>query len=208
MARAFYTEAPDPGRAAHVVHKNLALLAGRWASSDVRAEFPLRLPATPVVEEVPGAVGEHGFALVNPGAAWPNKRWPPERFGALAALVRDRLRAAVARALGTGRGAAGARGGLPRRGGSAEVRRRPASSDLLGIAQGARVMVSGDTGPLHIAGAVGTPLVAIFGPTRAERNGPWVGRTSRCRASIAACAITSASAGSGRRASTTSAWPR
>ena len=34
-------------------------------------------------------------------------------------------------------------------------------------------MVSGDTGPLHIAGAVGTPLVALFGPTSAERNGPW-----------------------------------
>ena len=34
-------------------------------------------------------------------------------------------------------------------------------------------MVSGDTGPLHIAGAVGTPIVALFGPTFAERNGPW-----------------------------------
>jgi ADP-heptose:LPS heptosyltransferase len=34
-------------------------------------------------------------------------------------------------------------------------------------------MVSGDTGPLHIAAAVGTPVVALFGPTRAERNGPW-----------------------------------
>jgi heptosyltransferase-1 len=34
-------------------------------------------------------------------------------------------------------------------------------------------MVSGDTGPLHIGGAVGTPLVALFGPTYPERNGPW-----------------------------------
>jgi ADP-heptose:LPS heptosyltransferase len=34
-------------------------------------------------------------------------------------------------------------------------------------------MVSGDTGPLHIAAAVGTPVVALFGPTSAERNGPW-----------------------------------
>jgi ADP-heptose:LPS heptosyltransferase len=34
-------------------------------------------------------------------------------------------------------------------------------------------MISGDTGPVHIAGAVGTPIVALFGPTRAERNGPW-----------------------------------
>jgi ADP-heptose:LPS heptosyltransferase len=34
-------------------------------------------------------------------------------------------------------------------------------------------MVSGDTGPTHIAGALGTPIVAIFGPTRPSRNGPW-----------------------------------
>jgi ADP-heptose:LPS heptosyltransferase len=34
-------------------------------------------------------------------------------------------------------------------------------------------MISGDTGPVHIAGAVGTPIVALFGPTRTERNGPW-----------------------------------
>ena len=34
-------------------------------------------------------------------------------------------------------------------------------------------MVSGDTGPMHLAAAVGTPLVTLFGPTRPERNGPW-----------------------------------
>jgi len=34
-------------------------------------------------------------------------------------------------------------------------------------------MISGDTGPLHIAGAVSTPIVSLFGPTRPERNGPW-----------------------------------
>jgi ADP-heptose:LPS heptosyltransferase len=45
--------------------------------------------------------------------------------------------------------------------------------DLVGIARHATLMISGDTGPLHIAGAVGTPLVALYGPTRAERNGPW-----------------------------------
>ena len=46
-------------------------------------------------------------------------------------------------------------------------------TDIVAIAKGASLMVSGDTGPLHIAAAVGTPIVALFGPTRAERNGPW-----------------------------------
>jgi ADP-heptose:LPS heptosyltransferase len=51
----------------------------------------------------------------------------------------------------------------------------PATSirDLVALARGARVIVSGDTGPTHIAAAVGTPVVGIYGPTRPERNGPW-----------------------------------
>ena len=58
--------------------------------------------------------------------------------------------------------------------------------DVVAIARAARVFVSGDTGPLHLAAAVGTPVVALFGPTFAERNGPWssrdivVSRTDQC----------------------------
>ena len=44
---------------------------------------------------------------------------------------------------------------------------------VIHLATGARLMVSGDTGPLQIAAAVGTPIVALFGPTFPERNGPW-----------------------------------
>jgi len=46
-------------------------------------------------------------------------------------------------------------------------------TDIVAVAKGASLMVSGDTGPLHIAAAVGTPIVALFGPTRSERNGQW-----------------------------------
>ena len=45
-------------------------------------------------------------------------------------------------------------------------------ADLVALARGAALMVSGDTGPTHIAAAVGTPLVGIYGPTRPARNGP------------------------------------
>ena len=81
--------------------------------------------------------------------------------------------------------------GVGQRGGRGLERRRLHRAandivDLFGIAKAARVAVSGDTGPLHIAAAVGTPVVALFGPTWAERNGPWnaadvvVARTNRC----------------------------
>ena len=51
----------------------------------------------------------------------------------------------------------------------------PATSipDLVELSRAAALMVSGDTGPLHIAAAAGTPIVAIFGPTDPDRNGPW-----------------------------------
>ena len=70
--------------------------------------------------------------------------------------------------------------------GAAELSPPTRIADLFALAKAARVVVSGDTGPLHIAGAVGTPLVALFGPTIAERNGPWVpadvvvARTAQC----------------------------
>jgi ADP-heptose:LPS heptosyltransferase len=57
--------------------------------------------------------------------------------------------------------------------GAAEAAPPTTIPDLVAIARSARLMVSGDTGPLHIGGAVGTPLVALFGPTYPERNGPW-----------------------------------
>ena len=46
-------------------------------------------------------------------------------------------------------------------------------ADLVALARGATLMLSGDTGPVHIAAAVGTPVVTLFGPTRQSRNGPW-----------------------------------
>jgi ADP-heptose:LPS heptosyltransferase len=59
---------------------------------------------------------------------------------------------------------------------------------LVALARGAAVMVSGDTGPTHLAAAVGTPIVGIYGPTRPERNGPWLPEDETVsRASICQC---------------------
>jgi heptosyltransferase-1 len=171
MARALYTEAPDPGPAAHVVHKNLGLLRAVDVA-DVRLDFPLQVPETAVVEEVQARWGPTAYCLINPGAAWPNKRWPAERFGALAALVRERMGLPSLVLWGPGEEPL-AREVAASSSGSAELLPSTSIIEVLGIARSARVMVSGDTGPLHLAGAMGTPLVAIFGPTRPERNGPW-----------------------------------
>jgi lipopolysaccharide heptosyltransferase I len=184
LARLFYTDAPDPGDATHVIYKNLALLAPLKVE-DRRVRFPLEISQTSTVEQVANRFEPSGYVLINPGAAWPNKQWPPERFGAVAAaIVRDfGMRSLVLWGPGEQEIAHRvAEASL----GAAEVSPPTTITDLVGIARGARLMISGDTGPLHIAGAVGTPIVALFGPTRAERNGPWglhdvaISRVDRC----------------------------
>src|SRR4029453_1264849 len=86
LARLFYTDAPDPGDATHVIYKNLALLAPLQVT-DRRVGFPPEVPRTSISQQIIGRFEGHDYALINPGAAWPNKRWPPARFGAVAALI-------------------------------------------------------------------------------------------------------------------------
>jgi ADP-heptose:LPS heptosyltransferase len=122
---------------------------------------------------------------MNPGAAWPNKRWPAERFAALAARLHaaSGLRSLVL----WGPGEADLAAAVVHPAGGAAVVAPPTSvADLVAVVARARVIVSGDTGPLHVAAAVGTPAVGIYGPTDPARNGPWgrsdvtVSRTDRC----------------------------
>lgn len=182
-ARLFYTSAVNPRPAAHVIDKNLALLRA-VGGGDRRIRFPLTIPPSAVVDAVARRYAE-GFVLINPGAAWPNKRWPPERFGAVAAAIASAhgLRALVLWGPGEqplAHAVAGASAG------AAEVSPPTTVRELAGLARAARLVISGDTGPLHVAGAVGAPLVALFGPTRPERNGPWsphdlaLSRVDRC----------------------------
>lgn len=170
-ARFLYTEQVDPGGAVHVIDKNLRLV-GALDVTDTRVLFPLEVPRTAVADAAAASCGRDGYVLINPGAAWPNKRWPPERFGALARTMRDRrgLRSLIV--WGPGESAM-AETVLRESGGAAELSPPTSIPDLFAIAQRARLLVSGDTGPLHIGGAVGTPIVGLFGPTRWERNGPW-----------------------------------
>ncbi len=170
-ARAFYTETPDPGGSRHVVQKNLALLQAVGVH-DTTVSFPLTIPQTDAVDAVERQYGSGRYVLLNPGAAWPNKRWPPGRFGALASAIHARwgLRSLV---LWGADEQALASEVVSASNATADLAPRTTISDLFGIARRAVLAVCGDTGPLHIAAAVGTPVVALFGPTDPARNGPW-----------------------------------
>ena len=170
LARFMYTETPDPTGAAHVIDQNLALLEPLDVG-DRRVHFPVTIPRTPAAESV-AARFDRRYVMLNAGAAWPNKRWPAARFGAVAAAIEREfgLRSIVLWGPGEQPLAAAVAAASA---GAAEASPPTAIADLVSLARPAQLMISGDTGPLHIAAAVGTPLVALFGPTRPERNGPW-----------------------------------
>ena len=171
-ARPFYSEVGDPPAAAgdHVIVKNLRLLRTLGIETS-RIEFPLRDAASPAADVVRGLLGDAPFAVLNPGAAWPNKRWPAERLGGVASFLRDvrGLRSVVVWGPGE---APLAQAVVDASDGAAIVAPPTRMGDLVRLSRAATVVISGDTGPLHVAAAAGTPLVAIFGPTDPLRNGP------------------------------------
>ena len=185
IARRFYTDTADPGVHTHVVFKNLSLLKPLGVR-ELRPTFPLAIPHSPVVEAARDAAGGDDFVLLNPGAAWPNKRWPADRFGELASSLRELsgLRSLVLWGPGEELLASSV---VEASNGAAVLSPATTIVDLFALAARARLVVSGDTGPLHIASATSTPVVALFGPTLTERNGPWsadditLSRTERCR---------------------------
>ena len=170
-ARFFYTETVTAPDGAHVITKNLSALSA-FGVTPGDPVFDLALPPSAAVQRVVDAAGEAGYAVVNPGAAWPNKRWPPERFGALATRIRQQHQLPSLVAWGPGEEAT-ADAVVATSDGAASLAPPTTVPELFALMRGARVAIAGDTGPLHIATAVGTPVVALFGPTWPARNGPW-----------------------------------
>ncbi len=174
LASLFYSERSHPGDAAHVVDRNLSVLDLFGIRDHVR-RFPIAVPASAALEPVAGRVardGLRGFALVNPGAAWPNKRWPPDRFGEVASWIARSYNLLPVVLWGPGEQEAAVRI-VEASDGAGMLAPKTGIGDLLALSRAARLMLSGDTGPLHLAAAVGTPIVALFGPTDPVRNGPW-----------------------------------
>jgi lipopolysaccharide heptosyltransferase I len=173
-ASIFYSERCDPGAAAHVVDRNLSLLSAFGITERLR-RFPITVPPSNTGVQVADRVardGRSGYALINPSAAWPNKRWPPERFAEIASWLADAHRLLPVVLWGPGELAIASRI-VDTLGGQGMLAPQTGVGDLLALARDARLMLSGDTGPLHLAAAVGTPIVALFGPTDPARNGPW-----------------------------------
>ena len=147
------------------------LLRTWWASRRRASSFRSRSGVTRARRGAPGARGGRASRFSTPAR---RGRTSAGRRRALATWRRF-----FARCAGCRRSSLRARRAGARAGGRRRLERRARSApptavpDLVALSRQAALIVSGDTGPLHIAAAVGTPVVALFGPTDAGRNGPW-----------------------------------
>jgi len=141
------------------------------------------------------ASGErHGAVVLHPGVSrfGAFKRWPAERFAELADRLAARLEAPVILTAGPGErpDADEVRGRMRHAATIAEPKGLRALADLL---QGARLFVASDTGPAHIAAALGVPTVTLFGPKDADVMAPVGPRARAVRAGVrcSPCALRS-----------------
>jgi len=129
--------------------------ADAWAG-----ELVTRLGAPPVV--------------VNVGASKPENLWAPERFGALAAELRGRLdRPIVLSGSERDRGAAARVVARAPEAGILDLTGETSLRRLVALCARAGLFIGCDTGPMHIAAACRTPVVALFGPADPRRTGPF-----------------------------------
>lgn len=168
-----YTQRVSPREHVHVVQENMALVerlgarAGRW-------QFPLPWndEDDTYVETLLNAMDAGDFIIVNPGGGWRSKCWSPENY---AALIRQMAATRNEQILLTGSPPEEPMiDGILKGAGTKQVRYIPTTLvQFIALARRARLFIGGDTGPLHLAAAVGTPIVGIYGPTDPVRNGPF-----------------------------------
>jgi heptosyltransferase I len=164
---AYTHRVPQRAQGRHAVERYLDLLE------------PLGLPRGPVQFTFPSAPGDadelsdlldtgRPFALLVPGTQWDTKKWPASRYLALAGLIRKELGLTIV-AAGTGE----EEGLCARLEPEVNLAGRLPLRLLPALIRSATVTITNDSGPMHIAAALGRPLVSLFGPTNPDLTGPY-----------------------------------
>jgi heptosyltransferase-1 len=170
----FYQFTPDPPHTPmHVVALNQLLAQSVGApAAPTKIDLEVRSEDDASVRYLLEAEKIGNFAVINPGGGWPTKKWESSKYGKLAARIQVELGLAVVVTTGPGEEILFAE--LAKHCGSSSVHHfQLPFLQLIPLLRRARLLIGGDTGPFHLACALGTPVVGIFGPTDPVRNGPW-----------------------------------
>jgi lipopolysaccharide heptosyltransferase I len=167
FAPAFYNERIDCAWQEHAVTRYLKI-ASALGCPDGPAEFVFGVDDDDrkYIETLipPGT----DYAVLLPGTNWNTKRWPVERYAALVGSLKERfgLEAAVAGASTDKKLATEIRGKF-------DLTGKTSLRQIVALLERAKLVIGNDTGPLHVAAAMGVPLVALYGPTNPSRTGPF-----------------------------------
>jgi ADP-heptose:LPS heptosyltransferase len=172
FAARFYTDRLNP-HGPHKVDHNLTLVQSAGAAKS-KPRYPIAV--LPEEEsEVARELEKHNlkeFFVMSPGGGWRSKCWPPERYGQLQGKILARY--GWRGVIGFGPGEENlAREVLSAAGDSAPLAMPMGLGPLMALLRRAKFLVSADTGPLHLACALGVPVVGLYGPTDPSRNGPF-----------------------------------
>jgi heptosyltransferase I len=174
FASVFYTDKINP-RGAHKVDHNLTLAQAADASPSP-PRFPLTLRPEDE-KQVTQDLACHNLAeffVLNPGGGWRSKCWPPERYGELHHRLAAQLGWRGIITFGPGEESL-AQELVSAAGNPPPIALPLGLGPLMALLRRAKFVVSADTGPLHLASALGTPVVGLYGPTDPARNGPYGG---------------------------------
>jgi lipopolysaccharide heptosyltransferase I len=180
-ARRFYTQTVRL-YGPHVVELGLELTS-RVADEDLTyqaPEFPQDSATEAWADRFCASIGFAPLAILNPGAGWGAKCWPANSYGEVAKALADRGMAVMVNYGPQEEDLADAV-----RVASEEAARpiKCSISQLIALTRRASLFIGGDTGPMHLAAALDVPVVALFGPTSPERNGPYATRSVVLRSS-------------------------
>jgi heptosyltransferase-1 len=172
---------PVPTPDMHAVDRYLLIAASLGAAPKGSPEFRMR-PAPTDRERVAqllksvGLISGAPWIAVNVSARWDTKRWPPEYFAAVADVLQEKRLTAVA-LIGGPEDRAVAQAVLSRMQTTPiDLTGRTNPELLPALLASASLLLTNDSGPMHIAAAMGTPAVALFGPTSPTRTGPYGSR--------------------------------
>jgi len=161
-----------PTHSTHVIEQDIEL-ASAIAGDQLAPVLPL-LPIDPAAEawadEILPPTGHQPAVLINPGAGWGAKRWPAERYAAVAqSLIANGCRILI----NVGPGEEPLAEIIVRQTAGAATPLVCSLAQLIAITRRVSLAIAGDTGPLHLACALSRPVVGIYGPTDPSRNGPF-----------------------------------
>jgi len=175
LSRWFHNELV-PCAGGHVIEHYLDLLKPLGiVSPQVRFNLPESEPDARMATELVARSGLQAgrFALVNPGAGWPSKIWPAERYGELAQRLSTAYGVKTLAVWGVPSELPLAEAIVAASAGSAVLAPPTSMTELGALCRRAAIFVGSDTGPMHLAVAVGTPTISLHGPSKAEWCGAY-----------------------------------